>query len=312
MPALRRSFTMALYAFNGTWNSDKTDDVATPENEGARNTNVVLFRNAHGAPAPYYCNGVGTRIGVFGKIFGGAFGVGGQQRLAEALAHLQRRFNSGDREIDIIGFSRGAALALAFANRIAKQVKDERGRSARVRFLGLFDVVGSFGIPFNLGPLKFQEYNLGYELALPSNVEYCYHAMALDEPRQTFRVTRVRGAYEVWFRGAHSDIGGGNGNAGLNAIARCWMLRKAIACGVPILESHVLDAAATCDATCAVHFAGFDPVRNSFRHVESGDRVHHTVEIPCGRTDWHDPPARCPREDVPSELIAARTALFQG
>jgi uncharacterized protein (DUF2235 family) len=141
-----RGFIMALYAFNGTWNSDKTDDVATPENEGARNTNVVLFRNAHGAPAPYYSNGVGTRIGAVGKIFGGAFGVGGQQRLSEALAHLQRRFNSGDRDIDIVGFSRGAALALAFANRVAKQMRDDRGRPPRIRFLGLFDVVGSFGI----------------------------------------------------------------------------------------------------------------------------------------------------------------------
>lgn len=303
---------MALYAFNGTWNSEKTDDVATPDNEATRNTNVVLFRDAHSAPAPFYSNGVGTRVGVVGKIFGGAFGVGGQQRLAEALAHLKRRQSSGDRDIDIVGFSRGAALALAFANRITKEVKDGRGRPVRVRFLGLFDVVGSFGIPFNLGPIKFQEYNLGYELSLPSNVEHCYHAMALDEPRQTFRVTRVRGAYEVWFRGAHSDIGGGNGNPGLNAIARCWMLRKAVACGLPIVESHVLDGAAACDPKSAVQFAGFDPVRNRFRQVEDGDRVHHTVEIPCGRTDWHDPPAACPREDAAAELIGARTTVFEG
>jgi hypothetical protein len=312
MPTLPRSFHMALYAFNGTWNSDKTDDVLTPENEGARNTNVVAFRNAHSAPAPYYSNGVGTRIGVFGKVFGGAFGVGGHHRLGEAFAHLERRYNSGDRDIDIIGFSRGAALALAFANRVAKQMKDDRGRPVTVRFLGLFDVVGSFGIPFNLGPLKFQEYNLGYELSLPSNVEHCFHAMALDEPRQTFRVTRVRGAYEVWFRGAHSDVGGGNGNPGLNAIARCWMLRKALACGVPMVESHVLDAASACDAKAAVQFAGFDPIRNRFRQVESGDRVHHTVQVPCGRADWLDPPATCPREDAAAELIAARSALFRG
>ena len=310
-PGRGRSAAMALYAFNGTWNSDKTDDVTTPENEGARNTNVVLFRNAHGAAAPYYCNGVGTRIGVFGKVFGGAFGVGGQHRLNEALAHLNRRFNSGDRDIDIVGFSRGAALALAFTNRVAKQVKDARGRPARVRFLGLFDVVGSFGIPFNLGPFRFQEYNLGYELTLPANVEHCYHAMALDEPRQTFRVTRVRGAYEVWFRGAHSDIGGGNGNAGLNAIARCWLLRKAMACGVPIVESHVLEAANACKPATPVQFAGFDPIRNRFRAVESGDRVHHTVEIPCGRREWQDPPAGCPREDAAAELLAAQSALFE-
>jgi uncharacterized protein (DUF2235 family) len=302
---------MALYAFNGTWNSEKTDDVATPENEVMRNTNVVFFRNAHTAPTPYYCNGVGTRIGVFGKIFGGAFGVGGQHRLSEALDHLRLCADAGDPDIDIIGYSRGAALALAFANRVSKEIKDGRGQPAKIRFLGLLDVVGSFGIPISLGPIPLQEYNLGYRLTLPANVEHCYHAMALDERRQTFRVTRVKGAYEVWFRGAHSDIGGGNGNTGLNAIARCWMLRKAMASGVPIDESYVLDAARACDAAAAVRFADFDLIRNSFRKVESGDRVHHTVKVPCGQQDWQDPPTGCPREDAVAELHSARTALFR-
>jgi uncharacterized protein (DUF2235 family) len=303
---------MALYAFNGTWNSEKTDDVATTANEAAGNTNVVLLRNAYTRGDGYYCNGVGTRIGWGGKIFGGAFGVGGQTRLAEALAHLRRRLEAGDRDIDIIGFSRGAALALAFANRVAREIKDSGGRPVKIRFLGLFDVVGSFGIPINLGPLKFQEYNLGYETKLPANVEYCFHAMALDECRQTFRVTRIKGAYEVWFRGSHSDVGGGNGNTGLNAITRCWMLRKALACGLPIAEPHILSAAADAAPRSGVKFAGFDPVRNSFRVVAEGDRVHHTVEVPCRLEGCCDPPAACPREDVTCELTTARSAVFAG
>ena len=59
----------------------------------------------------------------------------------------------------------------------------------------------------------------------PRVIDAVRHAMALDERRQSFSVTRIKGAYEVWFRGAHSDVGGGNGNAGLNAIAAAWMLR---------------------------------------------------------------------------------------
>ncbi len=128
---------MALYAFNGTWNSEKTDDISTAANEAASNTNVVFFKDAHTAPAPYYSDGVGTRVGLVGKIFGGAFGVGGQQRLDEAIAHLRKRFNNGDRDIDVVGFSRGAALALAFANRVAKDIKDGQGRPVKIRFLGL-------------------------------------------------------------------------------------------------------------------------------------------------------------------------------
>jgi T6SS, Phospholipase effector Tle1-like, catalytic domain len=50
----------------------------------------------------------------------------------------------------------------------------------------------------------------------------------------------VKGAHEVWFRGVHSDIGGGDQNRRLNDNALWWMLRKAVAAGLPI-ESSVLD-----------------------------------------------------------------------
>lgn len=295
---------MALYAFNGTWNSAKTDDVGTEDDETLENTNVVRFRDAYAGGHGYYCNGVGTRIGFFGKVFGGAFGVGGLQRLDEAMTRLETRMAAGDREIDIVGFSRGAALALAFANRAAT-----RDPGVRIRFLALFDVVGSFGIPIDLGPIKFQEYNLGYKLDLPRSVEYCFHAMALDERRQAFRVTRVKGAYEVWFRGAHSDVGGGNGNIGLNNVALCWMLRKAVACGLPIRQQAILDAAAACRPSASVKWPS-DLFKNTFRPVAPGDRVHHTVAIPCGNKEYQDPPASCLREAVEIESLAERSALF--
>jgi uncharacterized protein (DUF2235 family) len=301
---------MALYAFNGTWNSEKTDDVSTPENETGSNTNVITFRNAYRDAVGYYCNGVGTRVSFLGKALGGAFGVGGFTRLDEAMTALRSRFDQGDRTIDIVGFSRGAALALAFANRVAKDVKDARGRPARIRFLGVFDVVGSFGIPFNIWPFKFQEYNLGYELTLPPNVEFCFHALALDERRGTFRPTRVHGACEVWFRGSHSDVGGGNQNQGLNAIPLCWLLHKARACGVPVDETHLLTTAGARKPDAAVRFASFDPVKDTFRSVLSDDMVHYTVTIPCGNGEYQDPPAGCKTETVEMEQQVSRSALF--
>jgi uncharacterized protein (DUF2235 family) len=300
---------MALYAFNGTWNSEKTDDVATPENESQSNTNVVHFKAAYAGPVGYYCNGVGTRVSFLGQVLGGAFGVGGQTRLEEAMQALKGRVIGGDRDIDIVGFSRGAALALAFANRVAKEIK-VNDRPLRIRFLGLFDVVGSFGIPFNVWPFRFQEYNLGYELTLPPVVEYCFHALALDERRDTFRPTRVHGACEVWFRGAHSDVGGGNNNHGLNTIALCWLLQKARACGVPVHEPQLLAAAAARRPDAPVNFADFDPVRNAFRTVGEKDLVHYTVAIPCGNVEYQDPPAGCARETIDSEQQISRSALF--
>jgi hypothetical protein len=61
---------MALYAFNGTWNSEKTDDLATTAHEDEGNTNVIRFRGAYEGQHTSYCNGVGTRLSWFGKLVG--------------------------------------------------------------------------------------------------------------------------------------------------------------------------------------------------------------------------------------------------
>ena len=57
-----------------------------------------------------------------------------------------------------------------------------------------------------------------------ANVKCCRHAMAMDESRALFPLARLcdkDGQHddrlvELWFRGVHSDVGGGNGNRGLN------------------------------------------------------------------------------------------------
>jgi uncharacterized protein (DUF2235 family) len=301
---------MALYAFNGTWNSEKTDVETTADNEYLTNTNVLKFRDACTSANGYYTNGVGTRFGRLGRVFGGAFGVGGQDRINDALDHLRAGLAAGHTTIDVVGFSRGAALALAFTNRVYKQVIDPQiGKPPVIRFLGLWDVVGSFGIPINLGPFLFQEYNLGYTLKLPPNVEHCFHAMALDERRQTFRVTRLKGACEVWFRGAHSDIGGGNGNIGLNNIAFTWMLRKAAACGLAVDQVRMLDASASCKPAADVLWPR-DFVKNSRREIAADDRVHHTV-AKGNHPDCNDPHTTCVVETITDELTATRAATFK-
>ena len=301
---------MALYAFNGTWNSEKTDVQTTPDNEYHTNTNVLKFRDAYSGSDGYYTNGVGTRFGMLGRIFGGAFGVGGHDRINDAIAHLRARLAAGHATVDVVGFSRGAALALAFTNRVYKQVIDpQTGKPPVIRFVGVWDVVGSFGIPINLGPFLFQEYNLGYTLKLPPTVEYCFHAMALDERRQTFRVTRLKGAYEVWFRGAHSDVGGGNGNLGLNNIAFCWMLRKAAACGLPIDPVRVLEAATASKPATDVKWPR-DLVKNSARTIGADDRVHYTVGKGT-HPDCNEPHATCVTETAADELGATRASTFK-
>jgi uncharacterized protein (DUF2235 family) len=287
---------MALYAFDGTWNSSIVDDAV----QGPDDTNVVRFFEAYQGNK-WYVSGPGTRLGKLGKKVGGLTGAGARDRLEEAYKALVAAYQQGDTKIDIVGFSRGAAIALDFANLIhddgIRHPDSDQviARDVPIRFVGLWDVVGAFGIPF--GQLVFQRLNLGHKLRVPPNVQYAYHALALDERRQSFRPTRQLNAYEVWFRGVHSDVGGGNGNTGLAAIALRWMLCKAKAADLPIVD----DKLSACDALMKPDAALVHPkdvVANAYREFWDGDRVHYTVSERAGH---HNVPAQCARESEADE-----------
>ena len=122
---------MALYAFDGTWNID--------EEEPEKDTNVVKFRNIYNGPVEYR-SGVGTRWGGIGKVLGGLLGLGGRSRIQEMHDEITENYNKGDHDIDIIGFSRGAALAVHFANLLADEgIKLHDGETVKpkIRFLGI-------------------------------------------------------------------------------------------------------------------------------------------------------------------------------
>ncbi len=276
---------MALYAFDGTWNSEK--DAGRYD----LNTNVVRFKDLYAGPKFFY-RGVGTRHGVVGKIVGGAFGVGGFGRIEDARRDLSRQIAAGDRDIDIVGFSRGAALAVHFANVVGDGIEVNGAREVPpVRFLGVFDMVAAFGIPIDLG-FSFNRINLGYKLGLAKGVKHCYHALALDESRKAFRPTRVRGGREVWFRGVHSDVGGGNNNHALNDISLRWMLHKAVATGLPMVTDCVGTSCKRIDVNGRVG-ENFDKILSRPREPKQEDSFHYTVAV---RKGCVNPPDPCMRE----------------
>ena len=272
---------MALYAFDGTGedDNDNPNDWAAV----AGDTNIFRFFCAHKAnsgPKGHTCEyvpGVGTRYGFAGKIIGGAFGAGWLSRINSAAECLGHAYAAGDTVIDVIGFSRGGAIALDFVNKLAKEGVKLDGkvldRKPAIRFLGLFDVVAAFGIA-NLG-LLFVHVNPLHHLTLPDNVEHCFHAMSLDERRPSFENQRIKGAYEVWFRGGHSDIGGGDYNPCVEYVALRWMYRKAMLCGLPIIEANITD----CEIRPEVPIKPNALSRASlfWRTVRPTDRVHYAV-----------------------------------
>ncbi len=270
---------MALYAFDGTGNEDKAEDL--------HDSNVLFFFRGYDAAvkgsdpdAPLgsaYIKGIGTMAKeVVGKSVAEAFGIGGHERIKKAIALLERNTAAGDTVIDVVGFSRGAALAISFANEVKKKHPE-----LEIRFIGVFDVVGEFGV---LG----SRFNAGHDLHFPPNVKRCYHAMALDEHRLAFQLTRLTGGgdatekdrlTEVWFRGVHSDVGGSNNNRSLNCIALNWMYANAVREGLPIsAEGIKVNMDRKLGDPQADHKFEVGPMRK----IHDTDLVHSSVQFDKG------------------------------
>ncbi|MBP2155062.1 phospholipase effector Tle1 domain-containing protein [Erwinia rhapontici] len=127
-------------------------------------------------------------------------------------------------QFDIFGFSRGAAAARHFANRVFEQddaivaaihaglgeVKFTGTPSGKTRFLGIFDTVAGIGTPlngFNPHSADTGEVNIALR---PGVAEKVFHITAQHECRFNFALNSVKPAWpELVLPGAHSDIGGG-------------------------------------------------------------------------------------------------------
>jgi uncharacterized protein (DUF2235 family) len=263
---------MALYAFDGTGNEDEDFD-----------TNALEFFRAFQDPrknddpsqelGSLYLKGIATRARTRpGELLAGKWGLGGHRRVREALDRLENNQAAGDTDIHAVGFSRGAALALSFANEVAHKYP-----TLKIGFIGLFDVVGQFGLP---GP----EINAGHDLRRPRNAKRICHAMALDESRVFFPLTRLSsdgaadpGLVEVWFRGVHSDVGGGNNNRTMNWVALHWLFQEAIRFGLPIAPAAVAANLATRVDPMQISDHRFDLERK--RVIRSTDLLHVTVQL---------------------------------
>ena len=105
--------------------------------------------------------------------------------------------------------------------------------------IGVWDTVGSLGIPLRgLRWLTRREHQF-HDTELSGSVQVACHALAIDERRAPFVPTLWdykpkpgQQVEQVWFCGAHSDVGGGYAETGLSDIALEWMIGKARAAGL--------------------------------------------------------------------------------
>ncbi|KAF1830343.1 hypothetical protein BDW02DRAFT_104799 [Decorospora gaudefroyi] len=121
--------------------------------------------------------------------------------------------------------------------------------SRKVKVVGVWDTVGSLGIPDVAGlDLAWRRKQYGFHnVKLTENIEHTYQALALDERRKAFRPTLwyiprdlvddpaipTPELKQVWFPGVHTNCGGGSDDSfgdmkgdseNISTASLCWML----------------------------------------------------------------------------------------
>jgi hypothetical protein len=115
----------------------------------------------------------------------------------------------------------------------------DNSRRTNIFFIGIWDTVGSLGVPPPLSWIRSSELNF-HDTELSHNIVYAYHALAIDEARLQFKPAlwtrekpkanaRHHELEQAWFSGSHANVGGGYGDAGLSDAAFLWIAAKAAA-----------------------------------------------------------------------------------
>lgn len=195
--------------------------------------------NAMKAQRKVYIEGIGTKNKEKDSKFGLGFGnnktgvVAKTDRAIELIKEQILLFiNKNDMstiaiakiQFDVFGFSRGAAAARHFANRVndedpalVEAIKaglsgyTQHGKPAgEIRFIGPFDTVAAVAaLSDGLDPHDSNNNDVKLELP-PGIAKHVFHITAMHECRYNFCLNSIK---EVWpelsLPGVHSDIGGG-------------------------------------------------------------------------------------------------------
>jgi uncharacterized protein (DUF2235 family) len=309
-----------VFCADGTW--DDTDSA----------TNVYLMNQAlkaaPGKQQVLYNDGVGADRLPIEKLVGGAFGIGLFERVKRGYGDIALAYDQGD-EVVLFGFSRGAYTARSIAGMITavglptrpltddfvdvafQAYRDKTQRAAlvaslarygmdpaKVAMLGVWDTVGSLGIPSVFGlsdPLLY-----GFlDTSLHPNVVNAYQALAIDEHRLQFPPTLWTSApapgqtiEQVWFAGVHSDVGGSYPETSLSDITLSWMMAKAKALGIEI-EDGAFEQYQNLDAKHAVGtiHESWSPIdlAQQLRGIDKAASVANSVAIRCAGNVGYQP-----------------------
>lgn len=309
---------------DGTWNVRDQVDESTGKR---RPTNVTKVARTVRAIAPDgthqvvgYFDGVGTG-GPLDKFTGGAFGDGMCRNVVALYRFLLYNYVPGD-ELYFFGFSRGAFTVRTLAGfmnyvglldkdddyfvpevfglyerRVAPdspewQVafrKSDRRACPAIRYIGVWDTVGSLGAPGWLGKFVNGRKYAFHDVGLSAPIQNAYHALAIDEHRVPFAPTlwqRPPGwpgeLEQAWFAGVHSNVGGSYKPDGAANEALHWLVEKAERLGLAFdnaalahYEPHF--RANLNDSMTALYRPMGKLLRDVGKHVAHGEKLHRSV-----------------------------------
>lgn len=205
-----------------------------------------------------------------------AEGRGINRQIRRSYGFIASRYRPGDR-IFLLGYSRGAYAVRSLAGVIDRMglLRPESATERNIRdvyrhyqldpdsatarafaqhhchpaveveMVGVWDTVKALGNPLPLIWRHAQARHAFHDTRLGATIRHGYHALALDETRQAYAPVlwtsrpEWKGVLEqVWFRGAHGDIGGQLGGheaaRPLANIPFVWMMEKLAGCGVEL------------------------------------------------------------------------------
>jgi uncharacterized protein (DUF2235 family) len=315
-----------IFCADGTWDGT------------SNNTNIYKLFNSLLTTAdqvPYYDNGVGTDGNPVEHLLGGAFGLGLFQKIKDGYTKIAQVYDAAD-EIFIFGFSRGAYTARSLAGMIAisglpthnfdanlvetafqaYRNKDQRATllaslgsygmyDAKLTMVGVWDTVGSLGIPSVFGGVSPLLYGF-LDTSLHPDVLNAYQALAVDERRIEFPPTLWTGTTapgqvleQIWFCGCHSDVGGGvspgaeDAGTTLSDVTLGWMMQKAVALGAEIAPAVLAQYAMPLGSKYAL-----DEIHESWtplygfpksRTIEPVSRLSNSVVVRCQNEQRYQP-----------------------
>jgi hypothetical protein len=163
--------------------------------------------------------------------------------------------------------------------------------SREIKFVGVWDTVGAMGIPISFLGL-FDDKDEFYDTKIGKNIRIARHALAIDEHRKDFEPTLWKHAdnmdlKQVWFAGAHADIGGSYkpdaGGFVVSDNSLGWMIKEAEDAGLTI-EEHLKESIK--ESIKESPLAKIHNSRRSFYRVK--EKHYRTIDHGCGPVIIHD------------------------